>query len=80
MFNGDGTDVTQIVLSQRSLSDWETQHVREFLIQHGYHNVSEEHIELLRNCLKAKMSLRKILQTCQLWSDSDYERSVSFGS
>lgn len=60
LFNNE-QEYKDTVLSIRSLSDWDSKHVREFLEQHGYDNVSDEDIDMLRDCLKRGRTLRHIL-------------------
>lgn len=58
---GEEKEVAETVLSRRSLSEWESDHVREFLEQHGYKNISQQDIDLLRDFLKTGKTLRQIL-------------------
>jgi hypothetical protein len=67
----DEQEHNEAVLSRASLSDWESDHIREFLKQNGYFkNVSDEDIDYLRSCLKRGMTFGRI---------RDISKSISSG-
>lgn len=57
----DEPEYNETVLSKASLSDWEADHVREFLKLHRYTNVTDEDIDYLRHKLKKGLTLQQIL-------------------
>jgi hypothetical protein len=60
LFNNE-QECKETILSIRSVCDWDSKHVREFLEQHGYYQVSDEDIDMLRDCLKRRHTLGTIL-------------------
>ena len=66
VFKGDVKEFNEIILSRRSLSDWESGHVRDFLSQNGFKNFSEQDIDIFRDVLKTGRTLRQILQTAEI--------------
>lgn len=69
LFNNQ-QEYNETVRSIRSLSEWDENHVREFLKQHGYDNVSNEDINMFRDCLKRGKTLRQIVEVAKALSET----------
>jgi len=68
----DEHEHNETVLSRASLSDWDSDHIREFLEQNGYtRNVSDEDIDYLRGCLRRGMTFRQIRDISKSISSMD---------
>jgi hypothetical protein len=61
----DAQEYAAVVLSRTSLSDWDADHVRAFLDQHGIINVDDAEINFIRDSLKKGRSLFQILNVAE---------------
>lgn len=57
----DEQECAATILSKKSLSTWEPEHVKEFLKQNSYPNASDDEIDFICNKLKAGLSFERAL-------------------
>jgi hypothetical protein len=59
-------DFSEMVLSIRSLSEWESEHIREFMVLNGCPEPTEAQVTVIREMLSAGESLEKIVTLIDL--------------
>lgn len=70
VFKSNGGTMDEYVLWVRSLSDWGSEHVKIFLEQHGYQNLSDQDIDMVRDILKSGVTLAQICEVASTLSKS----------
>jgi hypothetical protein len=75
LFDSDA-DFAECVLSIKSLSKWESEHIREFMVINGYSEPTEDDVNFIRGLLLRGRSLEKIVSLIEDYLRPSLEAGV----